>query len=776
MKSKILLIAILVMFLASTAFAPYPISFRNVSNPKLLERMLRDRIGTLDDDVATLQALTSGGVYDNIGTGDVFYVDSVTGSDTDTGLTWALAKATLDAGVGLCTDGNNDVIYVASGHAGVMAADVTFDIDSITVIGIGAGTLAPTFTFDTTTDEFIIDAIGVTLYNLRLVAGVADVATGIDCQDESDYFSIIACEIPEPGTATFDFTTVIGLTTGADNGTVAYCTFINQAATPGNSYFIDGGAAAIDSLTVIGNHVNADSAGALIFSDQADTNLIIANNTLIQEDVDKFCIELSSTATGIIANNLLCNLGGTAYLLDPGSCHLDGNKASVAIDAPSFDWPDISGEGRYVGTGTIFYVDRSGSNGDGRTWATAKTTINAAEALCTADASDVIYVAQNHYEDVTGADAVDLDVAGISVIGMGEGNSRPRIDLEDAAAEVVISKANITIKNIQLRPGATSVLKGIDIEAAGLDALIENVAFLNGEVAATDEFVDGIIVHNSAVGTTIRNCTYHSTGTDPDTFVNLDTGTAGNITIEDCTVWGDFDEAPIWGAAQVCTNLNIIDNVLTNNQSGQFCIEFSGAATGHCVGNRMYSDSYATMLDPGSMKCLDNWGVDAIDESGIPIPTIARPFSLLGTRVTRAAADIFDSTTTNLFTVAGGRVLITHLSMQNSIGACDATANNVKLVMNPTQGTDTDLCTTLDVADDEQYTLYSITGEFGDALVQSGAANSGAVQSMQNPIICAPGTIDLSSSGDSGSGGADVQTSVELWYFPLDDGATVVGA
>ncbi len=151
--------------------------------------------------------------------------------------------------------------------------------------------------------------------------------------------------------------------------------------------------------------------------------------------------------------------------------------------------------------------------------------------------------------------------------------------------------------------------------------------------------------------------------------------------------------------------------------------------------------------------------------------------SLLGTQVARGAADIFDGTTTSLFTIAGGRVLITHLSMQNSIAAADATANAVKFVMNPTVGDDTDMCATLDVADDTINCMYTITGTFGDALVQSGAATDGAVGAgMASQVILDAGTIDLSSAGDSGAGGSDVQTSVELWYFPLDAGATVVTA
>ena len=148
----------------------------------------------------------------------------------------------------------------------------------------------------------------------------------------------------------------------------------------------------------------------------------------------------------------------------------------------------------------------------------------------------------------------------------------------------------------------------------------------------------------------------------------------------------------------------------------------------------------------------------------------------LGTQVSRAAAEIFDGTTTPLFTVAGGRVIVTLVTMQNSVAACDATADNVQIIANPTTGTSTPMCAVLDVADDEINTLYGITGTPADAMVQSGAANSGMVPTQAVSQVIDVGTIDLSSSGDSGAGGTDVQTSVDLWYFPLDTGATVVTA
>jgi len=55
--------------------------------------------------------------------------------------------------------------------------------------------------------------------------------------------------------------------------------------------------------------------------------------------------------------------------------------------------------GSNIGTGTIFYVDSGVTNaGDGSNWNNAKATIEEAYDLCTANAGDVILVAQGHSE------------------------------------------------------------------------------------------------------------------------------------------------------------------------------------------------------------------------------------------------------------------------------------------------------------------------------------------------------------------------------------------
>ncbi len=274
---------------------------------------------------------------------------------------------------------------------------------------------------------------------------------------------------------------------------------------------------------------------------------------------------------------------------------------------------------------TIRYVD-SGTSGDGSglTWENAYATIALAEAAC--DAGDAVYVADNHNEAIG---SLVIDVAGVKVIGMGEGDGRPILDFDAAGDEITINAGGIVFRNFRLMPSASDVVAAIVVGNSGDGVLIENVAFITGE-GADEEFRDCVSVGTTAVGVTVKSCTYYNTNAtaaDQDTFVNLDAATIDSASVVGCTIFGTFAEAPIWAFTAIPTNINIADNVISNTTSGQLCIEFQGAATGVIKNNLMYSDTFGangiTILDPGSASCIGNFAVDAINERAIEIPISA---------------------------------------------------------------------------------------------------------------------------------------------------------
>jgi hypothetical protein len=139
----------------------------------------------------------------------------------------------------------------------------------------------------------------------------------------------------------------------------------------------------------------------------------------------------------------------------------------------------------------------------------------------------------------------------------------------------------------------------------------------------------------------------------------------------------------------------------------------------------------------------------------------------LGIMVERATATLPQTTVEALFNVVGGRVAITQIVGQVTT-AIQTKANNTKLVSNPTNGTDADLCAVLDITADEKGTLYGITGDSSDALI---GVNAGALQGQTVDVIVPSGTIDLSCAASNT--GAVKWT---LFYYPIDDGAYVEAA
>ncbi|MGE5436617.1 MAG: hypothetical protein ACM3O3_05265 [Syntrophothermus sp.] len=141
---------------------------------------------------------------------------------------------------------------------------------------------------------------------------------------------------------------------------------------------------------------------------------------------------------------------------------------------------------------------------------------------------------------------------------------------------------------------------------------------------------------------------------------------------------------------------------------------------------------------------------------------------ILGTKVTKSKSAVLDGVQNVIFTIAGGRVLITHLEGEICDAAVDTEGATVKFVFNPTVGSDSDMCATADLNAAPIGTTFSISGVPGDALVFDTGITPGMVRTG---LSLAEGTIDVLSGGDNDAGGA--KAKFELWYIPLDEGAVV---
>jgi hypothetical protein len=87
-----------------------------------------------------------------------------------------------------------------------------------------------------------------------------------------------------------------------------------------------------------------------------------------------------------------------------------------------------------------------------------------------------------HSESVTAAAGIDADIAGVHVLGLGEGSGRPTFTVSTATtADIDIDAANITFENMIFDlTGIDAVAGGIDVNAAGFTLKKSEVVLSDG--------------------------------------------------------------------------------------------------------------------------------------------------------------------------------------------------------------------------------------------------------------------------------------------------------
>lgn len=141
---------------------------------------------------------------------------------------------------------------------------------------------------------------------------------------------------------------------------------------------------------------------------------------------------------------------------------------------------------------------------------------------------------------------------------------------------------------------------------------------------------------------------------------------------------------------------------------------------------------------------------------------------LFGVTIFGGAKTVPQNATTTIFTVAGGRVVVTALTgkVTTVIGG---TAPALKLIATPTVGTLNDMCAALTITGSEVGTQFTLPGLPATALYGT-ISKSGSVAGPVQTQIVAAGTIGMNVSAADATGAI----TWTLCYAPLDTGATVV--
>jgi hypothetical protein len=151
--------------------------------------------------------------------------------------------------------------------------------------------------------------------------------------------------------------------------------------------------------------------------------------------------------------------------------------------------------------GKVFWVNNSSvvpdgskspSNGNQGTYLQAFSSIDYAIGKCKAGRGDIIMVMPGHIEAVT-ATSIAIDVAGVAIIGLGEGALRPLLNFGATTSNIIMSAANSSIKNVILCATIDSVVAGLTITGANCTVDIET-----RDTSAAIEFISPIVTTATA--------------------------------------------------------------------------------------------------------------------------------------------------------------------------------------------------------------------------------------------------------------------------------------
>lgn len=288
----------------------------------------------------------------------------------------------------------------------------------------------------------------------------------------------------------------------------------------------------------------------------------------------------------------------------------------------------------WVGNGTtILPGNVGGSDGNTGTYQRPFATLEYALSKCLANVGDVIFIKPGHAENIASATALNFDVAGVAIVGLGVGSNRPTFTFTTAnTATIPVTAANMAIQNCLFVANFLSVASAFTVAAAP-EFTIENCEFRD-----TSAILDFL----TAVTTTVT--------VNADGFYY---GRNMRVSIGTTTPGPDIVIAGTMARLKVLNNVSF-HTVATNNVAALVAHAALVMSHAEICGNRVYSINTDTATGAVLVSTTATTG------SGIIKDNIVRALDIAGAIVVTAGAvqyGMFGNLYTGETTLASGFVL-----------------------------------------------------------------------------------------------------------------------
>ena len=291
--------------------------------------------------------------------GSVFWVNNSTvlnagaaaGSDLNRG-TYQRPFATVAGALAQCLAGRGDIIFVGAGHAETLssATALAMNVKGVAVVGLGAGSMRPTFTLDTAnTATIAVSADDISFQNCIFIANFLTIAACFTLSTAKN-FAVQNCEFRDTGAA-LNFANVVK-STGAANtadGLVFTDNFYNSLGTTYNTAVLV--ANAIARMNLSRNNIftisTSDIAILAVSTTGAVTGLVIEGNNCTSKATTHtsslLILGTGTAGTGMIRNNFcgcLDAAAGVLFIVTIG-WRSQGNSISGALAGQGFPIPAL---------------------------------------------------------------------------------------------------------------------------------------------------------------------------------------------------------------------------------------------------------------------------------------------------------------------------------------------------------------------------------------------------------------------------------------------------
>lgn len=450
--------------------------------------------------------------------------------------------------------------------------------------------------------------------------------------------------------------------------------------------------------------------------------------------------------------------------------------------------PVIGGGGRET-TGSVFFVSSTAAgasnnvNTHGTNPTTPFATLDFAVGACSADRGDIIYVMPGHAETINAAGGIDVDVRGVTIIGLGAGRKRPVFTFSGTTvADIDIDDDAVTIENCVFDfTGVDGIVAGIDVNARDFSLISCEIIF----ASATNQAVVVLRSDSNALRMRILDCYFHgSDNAGTEAVLYLDTGVG--IEVGHCRIEGTVSSGTPKALIYIDggTDYYIHHNILLNRGASSYGIKnVLLGTTGVIERNSIIVPTLTGgfPLTNLAIAAIENYAYDSdtSGENGVAVPIIGTGLGnsrsiideIIGAEMSYNRANYFavtaDLTSATWNTVAAHEIAtVTGAVRVRILPICtsDVTSGGAITFILGTETTTNGMIASTD----------GTTIDAGEAWLTTTPSHLHAKTAVLDFIIAAGQDIGYTIGSNAATGGTIV---FHVWWEPLDaTGAVAAGA